>query len=86
MREGADARVQDVALEAPLGAKVSSKWVLQFKGDVRKATLRADNFVEQLHGQGGWRDGMMQLPSGGTERVYICPDKLADMRTETHAR
>lgn len=65
---------------------MSSKWVLQLKGETRKATRRADNFVEQLRGPGGWRVVAPTLPSGGAERICISPDNiLRTVRTEQHA-
>lgn len=66
---GADIETRDVAVEAPLGAKLSSKRVLWFSGETRKATRRADNFVEQLRGPGGWQDVLAQLSFEGTERI-----------------
>lgn len=87
MLGGADVQARDGTLEAPLGAKVSARWVLQLKGEARKATRRADNFVEQLRGPGDSRDVKAQLPSGGTERTFISPDKnLKTARTEMHTK
>lgn len=72
--EGADVEVRDAVLEAPVGVEFSSKWVLQLKGEARKAARRAGNLVEQLRGPGGWWDVSVQLSSGGAERICICLD------------
>lgn len=83
----ANVQAADVVLDAPMGAKVSTKWTMQFKGETRKAARRADTFMEQLRGPGGWKDVTVQLPSGGTERIYISPDKsLKTVRTEIHTK
>lgn len=85
--DGADVEAQEIALEAPLGAKVSSKRALQFKGEARKVARRADDFAEQLRRPGGWRDVVVQLPSGGTERIYISPDmNVKTARIQTHTK
>lgn len=87
MQEGADVEAKDVTLEAPLAAKVSAKWVLQFKGEAFEATRRAEHFVEQPHGTGCWLDVAAHLPSGGTERIFISPDaNLNTARTEMHTK
>lgn len=78
MLEGADVQALDVALEAPLGAKASAKWVLQVKGETRQATRRAENFVEQLRGAGGWHDVMVQLPSKDGAHLHKPTQELQD--------
>lgn len=75
MLEGADVESYDLALVAPLGAKVSSKSVLQLEGETRKATRRADNFVKQLLGP---RSCHREAP-----RIYISPGNNMPINSRT---
>lgn len=74
MLESGEFAERDITIEAPLGVRVSSKWTIQRMGEARRATRRADNFLEQLRGPGGWRDVTAQRPCGSTERIFLIQD------------
>lgn len=60
---------------------------MKFSGEPRKAARRVDSFLEQLRGPGGWKDVSACLPSGGSERISIGPDKnTKTVRTEVQTK
>lgn len=75
-------------LEMVVGGRhtmLSSKRLVWFQGETRNETRRAENFLEKLRGPGGGREVTAQLPSGGTERTYISPEKnMRTVRMEMH--